>query len=754
MASEKSPKVVAVAGDVTLDWNIARTPGHEQREVVWSAEDTVRVGCQPGGAALLTQLASEIAGRLGGWEIHDETQVPDDPIPGAAGYNHAFANWFLFEDGSPGKKSGAWRVESHLGLDRVAPAPPCPPLRGLPRPPDIVVLNDANLGFRKRPECWEHLLEPAGHGYPKIVLKMSRPMAEGELWERLSADCADRLSVVMTVEDVRLRESQISRELSWERTAQNLAAELVGTPLLNELSRCAHAVVSFTNVGALILSGAPGDGRAKVQKPEDAEVPPEFRLLFDPSAMEGMWGSQYEGGLIGYTSCLVAGILHQLMAFPEEPDIAAGVQGGLAAMRALHVEGYRDISSDESRGALLCFPKESVVETVMGVAERLRKETTRTEGTASFAEARVPLPERRLPKGRPQTAADAPREEPPFWSILRDSYSGDLEDVAKRVALDGPEGTLVDVPRGQFGALLTVDRREIEGFHSIRSLVAEYCGQSSKAPLSIAVFGAPGSGKSFAIEQVAESLPRAGISRLTFNLSQLGDAAELHDAFHQVRDAALSGEMPLVFWDEFDAPLGSQPLGWLRHFLAPMQDGAFLERQIPHPMGRAVFVFAGGVAHTFDEFVRGKDPETSDGKALEEREEAFRERKGPDFVSRLKGYVNILGPDPAEGGEPDPYYVLRRAILLRSVLRRTTDGRLFRKAEGAERLDIDPGVLRAFLEVPRYRHGTRSLQAIVAMSSLSGKSRYERSCLPATDQLDIHVDGDEFMALVSRREPE
>jgi exodeoxyribonuclease-5 len=38
----------------------------------------------------------------------------------------------------------------------------------------------------------------------------------------------------------------------------------------------------------------------------------------------------------------------------------------------------------------------------------------------------------------------------------------------------------------------------------------------------------------------------------------------------------------LVFWDEFDSALDNQPLAWLRHFLAPMQDGAFQEGQIVH----------------------------------------------------------------------------------------------------------------------------------------------------------------------------
>ncbi len=65
-----------------------------------------------------------------------------------------------------------------------------------------------------------------------------------------------------------------------------------------------------------------------------------------------------------------------------------------------------------------------------------------------------------------------------------------------------------DVPWGQFGNLLTVDRQEIESYRSIRNLVAEYAGNKQVArPLSIAVFGTPGSGKSFGVTEMAKVAP-------------------------------------------------------------------------------------------------------------------------------------------------------------------------------------------------------------------------------------------------------
>ncbi len=67
---------------------------------------------------------------------------------------------------------------------------------------------------------------------------------------------------------------------------------------------------------------------------------------------------------------------------------------------------------------------------------------------------------------------------------------------------------------------------------------------------------------------------------------------------------------------------------------------------------------------------------------------------------------------------------------------------------GSAPLNLDPGVLRAFLEIPEYLHGARSMEAIVEMSTLSGRLRYERSALPAAHQLSLHVDSHAFLSLV------
>lgn len=714
-----SPKIAVVTGDLTIDWNLARSRREKGNGSAWNADDSTRAYWQRGGAALLADLITAVArenveaGRSA-WNVRGIGAPTENVCPEDLPYHHSYAIW---SNRAPQDETPIWRVEEFLGLDPstahgTAAGNEWNRVVGDTPDAELVILDDAALGFREDRALWPQAIL-AGDRRPWVITKMARPVAKGALWEHLCRHHSDRLIVVMTVNDLRRTEVQISRELSWERTAQDLAWELVHNPKVNGLFRCASVVISFETAGAFLMWG----GRAGEECPDAAS---RCSLFFDPKVIEGMWAQAYPGGMIGYTTCLTAGIARQVMLSPEQPDLPQGIQSGLAAMRALHIRGY---SQDGAMAPLanLRFPTAAIV-----------AELGRAHAPFSVADVQNPV---RFLTGEP--AAETPPDGR-FWSILHDRYTENLSGVAEQIVLHGPESALQGVPLGEFGKLLTVDRREIESFRSIRALVHEYWRRGRQKPLSIAVFGAPGSGKSFGIIEVASSLLPKQIEVRQFNLSQFGGPDDLHDALHQVRDVGLSGVIPLVFWDEFDTALDRQRLGWLRHFLAPMQDGTFQQGQITHPIGRAIFVFAGGTSETYEGFVR------------QIHEEEVKAAKGPDFASRLKGYVNILGPNrQASNAGADSTYIIRRGILLRSILKRDTS-QLFRWENGHERLNIDGGVLRAFLETRNYRHGVRSMESIVAMSALVGKTGYERSSLPSGEQLELHVDAQDFLALVQQ----
>lgn len=725
-------RAIVVTGDVTMDWNIARIRQGDHIGSSWNAEDVTRAYWQRGGAALLADLVRAIAQqpeRDGATRYRIlQTSAPAKPVlPGDGRYHHSYSLWSAFDYETKPTAQKVWRVAEFMGLDRSkndAAVADWKKVKDDAADAAIVVLDDADLGFRNSTALWPKAILS---GKPWIILKMARPIAEGDLWQHLQKNHAERLIVVMAVDDLRLSEVQISRGLSWERTAQDIFWELVHNPRVNGLSRCAQVVISFDTAGAISLSRPPKTNAKQIQM-----GPPLARLYFDPTIIEGTWQARYPGDLIGYTSCLAAAITTQVMFNSESPDIGEGVRRGLAAMRKLHREGYGK-AADLTANSGPAFPFKSIAADLASLE---------SVGQSDFVDVDVRNPMdfidgQSAPRNRTAAASG-------FWTILGDRYRSSLASVAEQIALDGPEVTLKGVPLGQFGKLLTVDRREIESFQSIRSLVREYASARRPGrPLNIAVFGAPGSGKSFGVSEVAQSLlGKDEIGKLTFNLSQFSSPEQLHDALHQVRDAGLSGKLPLVFWDEFDTSLNGRDLGWLAHFLAPMQDGAFQQGQITHAIGRAIFVFAGGTKETMEDFDQGS------------KDKLFRNAKGPDFVSRLKGYVNILGSNPREGKqEGDPYYIVRRAILLRSILQRDAP-QLFTRIDSRKRLNIDSGVLRALLHTRNYKHGVRSIESVIAMSELSGNQRFKRSCLPAAPQLDLHVDALEFQSLVQRIELE
>ncbi|MGC9336437.1 MAG: RyR domain-containing protein [Anaerolineae bacterium] len=571
----------------------------------------------------------------------------------------------------------------------------------------LIVLDDENLGFRDRPSDWPAAL-PSCTGW--VVLKMAQPVARGTLWRNVLNQHREKLIVITTAQDLRTTAIQISKKISWERTAQDVAWELTYNPTVNALTQAAYLVVSFGCAGAVLLART-NEGQIRAH------------LFFDPFAMEGDWERSYPGKMVGYNTCLTAAIVHQLLTNPDAPDLARGIQAGVSATRLLHREGYGTRGSGPGEAALH-FPTEAIAEEIGKQAQPL-------------AEADVQDPARYLLAPSP---LEEPRVQRRHWTILEDRYSDRLETVAAQVVLEGSEAALRQIPVGRFGALVTVDRREIEALNGIQQLIAEYCCTPHKRPLSIAVFGPAGSGKSFAVKQVAGSI-LGEITDLTFNISQFRHPDSLLDALHQVRDVSLSGKIPLVFWDEFDTNLNGQPLGWLRYFLAPMQDGKFQQGQIVHPIGRCIFVFAGGTSYRMDLF--GSDLDEGESHAA----------KLPDFISRLNGFLNVLGPNPIEGSDPDPYYVLRRAVILRSVFERNAP-QIIRNQDGRKEVQIDPGLLRAFLLTSQYKHGVRSMESLVSMSTLSRKNAYERSSLPPEEQLNLHVMAPEFLALVQQMELE
>jgi hypothetical protein len=301
-------------------------------------------------------------------------------------------------------------------------------------------------------------------------------------------------------------------------------------------------------------------------------------------------------------------------------------------------------------------------------------------------------------------------------------------------------GKAFPIPIVRIGKHRLIDRREIEDFLALHQALQVYADSpQEKVPLNIAVFGAPGAGKSFAVKQVVAHLNEVRKGEFqrdpqTFNLSQFKSLDDLPAALHLVRNACLSAEIPVVFFDEFDSTFGGQPFGWLKYFLAPMQDGEFYHAGQTYRLGRAIFVFAGGVNRSFEEL---------NGRV---RNPGFCEAKGPDFISRLKAHLNIQGIDRPDEEADQGRYILRRGILLRDIVCRK-----FGLDPDKDRTPLlHESVARALLGIRRFKHGVRSLEAIIKMCSARPGHPIGPSDLPSMDQLEMHVDASELLMLVEK----
>jgi hypothetical protein len=628
------------------------------------------------------------------------------------------AVWDAYEGLKNGQQQ--WRVSKTLGYGkRTFSAFPATPAPGLAEAkPQLVVIDDGGLGFRLKTadKCWPPFLKSASTA-PElqwIILKLSRPLARGDLWRVLAEKWRKRLIVVVSADNLRSEDIRVSRGLSWESSVDDLIEEIKSNPTISELKSCRHLVVTLRGDAALWLDGPS----------EDKHGP--CRLVFDPERGEGEWeDSHKKGDAFGFLSAMTAALAWNLREAKTEDEVnlVPALRAGLSTTRFLREHGHGPVGSDEPG-----FPFKEAAAQLLKPTQKYATSEVRCSGTC-------------CKKENAQSAAN--------WTMLSraahaDAFPGPLYGPARRLALLGPVA-LENVPCARFEKLLTMDRREIEALRSMRRLMLSYSdGGRQKQPLSLAVFGAPGSGKSFGLKQIAAGVFGKDNPILEFNLSQFKDPEDLIGAYHLVRDQALAGYTPVVFWDEFD----SAEYRWLQFLLAPMQDGTFQDGQLSHSIGKSVFVFAGGTSRDFAHFGPPEKPELGETDEQRNARHDFVMKKGPDFKSRLAGFFDVLGPNPGQNYDIesakkklDPWvddstdvgFPVRRAILLRSLLG------LVKEKEN-EVLRIDRGLLTALLEIGHYRNGARSMEKLIGSIRDRGGLPLRRAHLPPDNLLALYVD--------------
>jgi len=526
---------------------------------------------------------------------------------------------------------------------------------------------------------------------------------------------ADKCFLFLDGNVLRKAGAMISRQISWERTATEFVAEIQNNPAISYLLKARLLFITFGLDGGIIILPKGSSGQ------------------IEASMMLTHGGA--EGAISGKQPNSESGVF--IFSFMANTLITTAA--GLANFaKSGHIPSWetddvfneflntmiRLLMRSENRNAKIFENTEndavkwgSVLRPILEAGEFLTEKMT-LEAEKAFDEEGTD--ENTQFKTRDWPAFPIPFDlsgnVPSDWTIT--NSVGEISDVALEYVQNGASA-IEGLPQLSLGAFTTVDRWEIESYQNIRNLILDYANGENTRPLSIAVFGSPGSGKSFGVTEIAKNILPGKIEKLEFNVSQFTSLSDLGVAFQKVRDTILGGRLPLVFFDEFDSDRDGLPLGWIKSFLMPMQDGKFRDDSGEHPLGRCILVFAGGTASSFGEFVK--------------QDNNFKNIKGPDFISRLRGTIDVLGPNPKDSD--DKNYILRRALLLRSLCERNNIA------------SVSPNIIRAMLRVPEYKHGARSMEAILDMSRIDGNT-WEPVSLPSRSQLSLHVDADAFIKLV------
>lgn len=690
---------IVVAGDVTIDWlqwNIKPKSEKEKFSPNWKFYSGYHRTALPGGAKLLAKMMENaISTNCVLEKSHNAKDTSIKIISQKLGDSLLCIppEKIIHSNSVIDEFNGTYQVKEFDGFCGPENTyPPNLPLENDDENAGMVVIDDAGNGFRDYETSWPSALK----NDPVVVLKMSRPLTEGNLWKELNDNHAEKLVIILNSNDLRDHGANISKHLSWERTALDFMWEITNNPKLVELKECKNLIVRFGIDGAILY-----------QNKRDIKA----RLFYDSQVSEGGYEDKIQGTMQGYGCAFVAAVA-SCIAQNGLDKLDEIVQNGIISTRRLLDHGFGKTSSQPE------YP----IDEIFGDYDKDK----------SIYKIDIPVNSKNN-----------------SWTILEDKTRWKLQSVARNYVLKGNDSKMGCVPVGEFELLRTIDRTEIESYQSIRNLMKEYLKRENPgAPICIGVFGPPGSGKSFGVVQLASSIDKKRVRKIEFNVSQFESTNDLIDAFHKVRDLVLEGKIPLVFFDEFDSSFEGSKLGWLKYFLAPMNDGEFKHGETMHPLGKSIFVFAGGTSDTFQEFAREEDLDESLDDAEKAKIEAdrkqFRSAKGTDFISRLRGHVNVMGPNRRDG--EDTFYMIRRALFLRSMIERKASNILNDEKEA----NIDDGVLRAFLKVPKYKHGVRSMGAIFEMSMLSNKTKFEQSALPPQEQLDMHVDAEIFSELVAR----
>jgi len=136
--------------------------------------------------------------------------------------------------------------------------------------------------------------------------------------------------VVIDADDFRAQGVNISKSLSWEKTAIDFVWQINNNPDIAFLANCHHLIIHFGLEGAIYYH-------------KNAEV--KSQLFFLPYAFEGDFIKESQGIMFGLSSCFAAGLAGSIATGIKNHEelsksIKDGIQSGIVAAQKYFINGF------------------------------------------------------------------------------------------------------------------------------------------------------------------------------------------------------------------------------------------------------------------------------------------------------------------------------------------------------------------------------------------------------------------------------
>lgn len=433
---------------------------------------------------------------------------------------------------------------------------------------NLLVLHDTNGYFRALEDALEEALGKLISDKTWIVWQMYSPLARGTLWEifkKRKNKWLDRTVAVVKGEAVRHAGANLSPEISLEQESQNFVTSIKNVKSLRDLaSNVRHLVVHLHHEGVMHYDRDKGlrtscyfcpnlwhetdlqkygfmRGYTSIMVAAVARaIAWSMHHVRDPERVDE---AMAKGIIEGIQQGVVLDHLYFLDGYANKDDFIPVDKPEALEASATEAGGNPEASQKPGAAAeseAAANPKPAVKPKVPNPYARIFKALDSAkwdEGNwKKYRIAATPLPE------DPDKLADWSRIEG-FIDVLRHADTGpaisksgrsQAEKVALEIVQKGlakateekkvpptkaaqatdkdpptpgtPTHTLL-CPFEKHGKIQTAYRQEIDSFASIRRIMKKYVDHEEwKDPLSIAVFGPPGSGKGFTIKQILENV--------------------------------------------------------------------------------------------------------------------------------------------------------------------------------------------------------------------------------------------------------